>query len=449
MRRVFSVLLTLAVLIANAGILTGKEPNTWSRWRGPLRTGESPDADPPVKWSEDSNIRWKKKLPGLGHSSPVVWGDRIFLTSAIPYGPVLPPVPVTAPGAHDNLDVTRKHRFVVLCYRRSTGDLIWQKTVNDLLPHEGGHYTGSLASASPVTDGKRVYAWFGSHGLFALNFDGKIEWEHKLPRMQSKHAHGEGASFALHDETLVLNCDHEHQSFILTINAETGKTVWKKKREEVTSWASPLIVVRNDGAQAVVAGTDHIRAYDLKSGDVVWSCGGLSANVVATPVASGDILIAASSYDKRAMIAINMKGARGDLTGTDHVLWSTTQRTPYVPSMLLVNDHVWFLRHYQNILSRRNIKTGEESIGPFRLPGISNMYASPVAAQNRIYITDLDGRTLVFKAGDQPAFLALNSLDDRFAATPALVGGDLILRGHEYLYCIAEDKQQKSHSADK
>ncbi len=434
------LLLALVTLTCNFPQLFASEPDTWSRWRGPLRTGESPTADPPIKWSEESNVRWKKKLPGLGHSSPVVWGDRIFLTSAIPYGRILPPVPVTAPGAHDNLDVTQKHRFVVLCYRRSTGDLLWQKTVNDLLPHEGGHYTGSLASASPVTDGKHVYAWFGSHGLFALDFDGEVVWEHKLPKLQSKHAHGEGASFALEDGILVLNCDHEHQSFIRTVNAETGKTIWEKERDEVTSWASPLIVNRNEGALAVVAGTDRIRAYDLKNGEVVWSCGGLSANVVATPVASGDILIAASSYDTRAMVAINMKGAKGDLTGTDHVLWTTTQRTPYVPSMLLVNDHVWFLRHYQNILSRRNIKTGEESIGPFRLPGVTNMYASPVSAEGRIYITDLDGRTLVFKAGAEPAFLALNRLDDRFAATPALVGGDLVLRGHEYLYCIADDK---------
>ena len=411
----------------------------WPAWRGPLRTGVAPNADPPVEWNEDKNVRWKVALPGAGHSSPIVWNDSIFVTTAIPYGPKLPPVPVTAPGAHDNVDVTQKHRFVVICVNRADGKIRWQTTVADTLPHEGGHNTGSLASGSPVTDGKHVYAYFGSFGLFALNFNGDVVWEHAIPKLETKHAHGEGASVAYHDGVLVVNCDHEKQSIVRAIDSTNGKTLWEKPRDEVTSWASPLIVVHDKIPQVVVAGTDRIRSYNLRTGDVIWQCGGLSSNVVATPVSADGILIAASSYDTRAMLAIDLNAAEGDITGTNRVLWSTTQRTPYVPSMLLVDDSVYFLRHYQNILSRRNIRTGDEKVGPFRLAGLQNMYASPVSAKNRIYITDLNGRTLVFRHAEQPKYLALNQLDDSLAATPALVGNEILLRGTEFLYCIAEE----------
>lgn len=440
--RFLSYLLLTAAIVGSSDIFANDRDQNWPSWRGPLRTGVAPNANPPVTWDEDTNISWKTKLPGLGHSSPVVWNDSVFVTTAIPYGPKLPPVPVIAPGAHDNVDVTQKHRFVVLNIDRRDGRIRWQTVVEDTLPHEGGHNTGSLASGSPITDGQHVYAWFGSFGLYALDFDGNVVWKHDVPRLQTKHAHGEGASPALYEDVIVINCDHEKRSFVRAINTATGETIWEKERDEVTSWASPLIVKQDGRARVVVAGTDRIRAYDLRSGEIVWQCGGLSANVVATPVAAENILIAASSYDTRAMLAISLKDASGDITGSDKVLWSTTQRTPYVPSMLLIDSDVYFLRHYQNILSRRDIRTGRESNGPFRLSALRDIYASPVAAQNRIYITDLYGSTLVFKHGDQPEFLALNRLNDRFAATPALVGGEIFLRGHEFLYCVSTSVEE-------
>lgn len=433
----FRTLVSMTVMLnVAAGVLADDPRPEWPNWRGPVRTGYSPDADPPVEWSEDQNVAWKTALPGKGHSSPVVRGDRIFLTTAVAYGPQLEPVPVTAPGAHDNVDVTQRHRFVVLCVNRNSGKIDWEKVVADELPHEGGHDTGSLASASPLTDGRQLYVYFGSYGLYALTFDGRLLWKHKVPQLQTKHAHGEGSSPALHDGVLIINCDHEGQSFVRAIDCSTGETLWQQHRAEVTSWASPVITERPDGAQVIVAGTDRIRAYDLQTGKIVWQCGGLSANVVATPVVAGDVLIAASSYEIRAMLAIDLSRARGEITGTDAVLWQTSQRTPYVPSMLVVEDSVYFLRHYQNILSRRIVATGEEPSGPFRLPGIRNVYASPVAAAGRIYITDLDGHTIVMTAAEQPKLLALNRLDDRFAATPALVQNQIVLRGHQFLYCL-------------
>lgn len=412
----------------------------WGEWRGPWRTGEAPFADPPIEWSETRNVRWKTPIPGLGHSSPIVWGDAVYLTTAIPHGPRLPPVPVTAPGAHDNLEVTRKHQFVVLCVDRGDGRIRWQTIVRDALPHEGGHQTGSLASASPVTDGQRIFAWFGSQGLYALSPEGRVLWSHLPGQMQSKHAHGEGASPALHDGVIVINCDHEGASFVRALDAVSGEELWTRPRDEVTSWASPLILERSQPPQVVVAGTDRIRAYDLYNGEVLWQCGGLSANVVATPVAADGIVIAASSYDTRAMLAIDVAGATGDITQTRHVLWSTRLRTPYVPSPLIVDDSVYFLRHYQGILSRRQLRSGQETGGPWRLPAIRSIYASPVAANGRVYITDLDGQTLVFAHGDNPQPLARNQLDDSFAATPALVDDQLILRGRRHLYSLREER---------
>ena len=410
----------------------------WPEWRGPLRTGAAPHANPPVTWSEDSNIQWKFTLPGLGHSSPVVWDNAVFLTTAVAYGPRLDPVPVTAPGAHDNKNVTRRHRFFVICVDRTTGKIRWQRQVSDTLPHEGGHTTGSLASASPVTDGEHVYAHFGSYGLYALDFDGTLVWSRNFGPMQSKHAHGEGSSPTLQDGRLIVNWDHEGQSFVEAIDVHSGKTFWKTERDEVTSWASPLIVAHDGRYQVIIAGTGKTRAYDLETGDTIWECGGLSANIVATPVAADGIVVVGSSYEIRAMMGIRLAGASGDITGTNQVGWRIRHRTPYVPSMLLVDRSVYFLRHYQGILSRRDLASGDESAGPWRLSGLRDIYASPVAAAGRVYIVDLDGRTLVFQHGDAPRQLAYNQLDDGFAATPALVGDQLILRGQRSLYGIRD-----------
>lgn len=414
------------------------DQHNWPEWRGPRRTGATPHADPPVTWSEDSNIQWKTSLPGLGHSSPIVWDENVFLSTAVPYGPHIDPVPVTAPGAHDNNDVTQRHRFFVICVDRTTGDIRWRRQVADTLPHEGGHRTGSLASASSVTDGSHVYAHFGSYGLYALNLDGDIVWSRDFGPMQSKHAHGEGSSPALQDGRLVVNWDHEGQSFVEAIDVGSGDTLWKQRRDEVTSWASPLIVAHSGRYQVIVAGTGRTRAYDLETGDVIWECGGLSANIVATPVAADGVVVVGSSYEIRAMMGIRLTGAIGDITGTDRVGWRIRHRTPYVPSMLIVDGSVYFLRHYQGILSRRDLVSGEEAGGPWRLGGLRDIYASPVAAAGRVYIVDLYGRTLVFEHGDTPKQLAYNQLDDEFAATPALVGDQLILRGRQSLYGIRE-----------
>ncbi len=409
----------------------------WPQWRGPLGTGAAPHADPPVEWSETQNVRWKVPLPGKGHSTPIVWNDRIFLTTAIPVGEKLPPKHSTAPGTHDGVPVTQKHEFVVLAVNRNNGQIVWKKTVHQKVPHEGGHYTGSLASNSAVTDGQHVYAFFGSHGLYCLDFQGNVRWEKQFSEMQTKHGHGESASPVLHKDLVFVNWDHDGPCYLVAFDKRTGQQRWKVDRDEDTSWSSPVIVESDGRALLIVAGTNRLRAYDPASGKVIWECGGLSSNIVATPVAGDGMLFAGSSYEKRAFLAIRMDRAKGDITGSDRVAWTRSRGTPYVPSPLLYGDALYFLTHYQGILTRVDAVTGSDNPGPIRLGGIGNIYASPVAGGGRVYVTDLDGKTAVIRHDDQPKILAINQLDDEFAASAAIVGNELFLRGKTHLYCLA------------
>jgi outer membrane protein assembly factor BamB len=434
------VLACLLSVAADADRSGAEAQHFWPQWRGPVGTGVAPKAHPPVEWSETKHIRWKTALPGKGHSTPIVWGQRIFLTTAIPYGEAVKPRYPNRPGAHDNLAWTRHHEFVVLAVRRSDGKILWQQRVHQELPHEAGHVTASLASASPVTDGEHVFAFFGSRGLYCLDTNGKVLWNKNLGQMHSKHGHGEGSSPALHGETLIVNWDHEEQSFLVALDKRTGNQRWRVARAEDTSWATPIVVEHGGRAQVIVPGTNRVRGYDLASGAVLWECGGLSSNIVASPVAANGVVYAGSSYDTRALLAIRLEGAKGDITGTNQVLWTRRRGTPYVPSPLLYGDSLYTLQHYQGILSRLDAKTGEDQGGPFRLGAINNVYASPVGAAGRVYVTSLDGVTQVISHGEpMPRMLAVNRLDESFSASAALVGRELYLRGERYLYCIAEE----------
>ncbi|MCI0683574.1 MAG: PQQ-like beta-propeller repeat protein [Gemmataceae bacterium] len=437
-----SLVATLVILsaftLAAADSDSVEPPHAWPQWRGPLATGVAPHAQPPVEWSETKNLRWKIALPGKGHSTPIVWGDRIFLTSAIPYGDSVKPRFVR-PGAHDNLALTQAHEFAVLAVSRKTGKILWQQTVHKQVPHEAGHVTASMASASPVTDGALVIASFGSYGLYCLDTTGKLLWQKQLGEMHTKHGHGEGSSPVLHGDTVVVNWDHEEQSFLVALDKRTGRQLWRVGRAEDSSWSTPIVVEHGGRAQVIVPGTNRLRGYDLASGAVLWECGGLSSNIVASPVAAGGVVYAGSSYDTRNLLAIRLDGAKGDITGSKHVIWSRRRGCPYVPSPLLYGDVLYTSQHYQGIISRLDVKTGDDRGGPFRLDAVDSLYASPVGAAGRVYITSRDGVTQVLSHGDAvPKSLAVNRLDDTISASAALVGRDLLLRGERWLYCIAE-----------
>ncbi len=426
-------------LSARAENPSASPQDAWMQWRGPLANGTAPHAQPPVEWSEQKNVRWKIPLPGKGHSSPIIVGDRVYLTAAVPVGDAQPPVYDTAPGAHDGLPVTQRHQFVVLAVERRDGRIAWQKVVRAEFPHEGGHNTGSQASNSPTSDGQRIYAFFGSRGLYCLDLQGEILWQKDLGRMQTLHAHGEGSSPVLHGDTLVVCWDHEGESFLYAFDKLTGRQLWKVARDEKTSWSTPLIVESDARPQVIVSATKRIRGYDLASGAQLWECAGLTDNVVSSPVLSGDLVITGNSYLQQAILAIRFAGAKGDLTGTGAVVWQLRRLTPYVSSPLLYGDTLYFLRHNQNILLRLDPATGQPRGEPLRLAGLRDfIFASPVGAAGRLYITARDGTTVVLRHDRENAPLAVNHLDDSFSASPALAAGEFYLRGERFLYCVAE-----------
>jgi len=425
-----------------AGVLLGvclpalaadKKPDAlkqWGQWRGPLGTGVAPHADPPQEWAENKNVRWKTALPGKGHSTPVVWGERVFVTTAV------------AHGAHNNVPPQTEQKFMVLALDRRDGKILWERVVRTERPHDSTHETGTWASNSAVTDGRHVIASFGSHGVYGLDVDGKLLWENDLGDMQVKHGHGEGSSPALYGDTVIVNWDHEGESFVVALDKTNGKERWKVARDEATSWSTPLIVEHEGKRQVVISATKRVRGYDLTTGKLLWEAGGLSGNVVASPVAEDGYVYAGSSYEVRNMLAIRLSGAKGDITGTDAVVWTRKRDTPYVPSPLLYDDTLCFLKHYQNLLTCVQAKSGKTLFGPQRLPGIRSVYASPVGAAGRVYIVDLDGTTLIIERGAELKVLATNRLDDSFSASPAIVGNELFLRGARHLYCIAEEPKE-------
>lgn len=412
----------------------------WGQWRGPLANGVAPEANPPIHWSETNNVRWKIRLPGKGHSSPVVFGEAVFITAAVPVGDPQKPVFDDAPGVHDSVPVTQRHQFIVQAINRRDGSVLWKKVLREEWPHEGGHTTGSLASNSPLTDGERLYVFLGSRGLYCLSLKGEVLWSKDLGRMHTLHAHGEGSSPVLHGDTLILCWDHEGESFLYAFDKRTGAQRWKVARDEKTSWSTPLVVEFEGKPQVIVSATKRVRGYDLATGAQLWECAGLTDNVVSSPVYDGKgVVISGNSYYSQAMLAIRLKGAKGDLTGTDRVAWKMNRLTPYVSSPLLYDDTLYFLRHNQNIISRLEPATGTPRGEPIRLDGINDfIFSSPVGAAGRIYVTSRDGVTVVLRHDRENAALAVNRLQDSFSASAALVDRELYLRGETFLYCLAE-----------
>ena len=446
MRKYLLQLATLGCLLAFASLAEGAEGNSaadslryWPQWRGPLANGVAPLANPPIEWSEKKNIRWKIELPGRGHSSPIVFGDQVYVMAAAPIGKEQKPVHDSAPGVHDSVPVTHTNQYMVMALGRSDGRVLWKKIVREEWPHEGGHETGSPASNSPTTDGEYLYAFFGSRGLYCLDTNGAVKWQADLGKMQTLHAHGEGSSPVLHGDTLIVNWDHEGSSFLYAFDKRTGKQRWKVARDEKTSWSTPLVVEQDGKPQVVVSATKRVRGYDLATGTQLWECSGLTDNVVSSPVTWHGLIIAGNSYYSQAMVAIRLAGAKGDISATTNVAWRLNRLTPYVSSPLLYDDTLYHIRHNQNILVRLDPATGEFRGELLRLDGIRDfIFSSPVGANGRIYITGRDGRTVVLRHDQENATLAVNHLDDSFSASAGLVDREIYLRGEKFLYCIAE-----------
>jgi outer membrane protein assembly factor BamB len=396
--------------------------------------------DAPLHWSDTENIKWKATIPGRGHSSPVLWGDSIFVTTAVPTGPVADS-PLRRRGGGGDPNPQPEQRFEVICLDKKTGKVLWQRTAKTAAPHEGFHHMyGSFASNSPVTDGKRLYAYFGSRGIYCYDLDGKLIWEKDLGvKMKMRLGYGEGIAPVLGGDALILGFDQEVGSFIVALDKNTGAELWRASRDEVSNWAMPLVVDYAGSKQVVMAGTNKVRSYDLKTGKVIWECAGLGGNVIPAPVHKDGVVYVMSGWRNPNLMAIRL-GKTGDLTGSDAVLWSNARGNSYTPSPVLYDDKLYTLTD-NGMLSCYNARTGTPYYQMSRLPKPYSFKSSPVGANGKLYLASEDGDVVVVKMGEKFEVLATNTLSDQFVvATPAVVDGEMFLRGQNTLFCISEKR---------
>jgi outer membrane protein assembly factor BamB len=406
----------------------------WGQWRGPLATGVSPDGTPPLEWSETKNIRWKVEVPGRGSGSPVVWGDRLYLLTAAPKG-------ATGAAAHaprGGVAPRVPHEYKVLAYDRRTGALAWERTAREETPHEGSHQdNGTWASSSAITDGEHVIAYFESRGVHVYDMTGTKVWEKDLGDKQMRNEFGEGSTPVLFGNSLVIVWDHQGQSFIVSLDKRTGKELWRVNRDEIDTWATPLVVAVDGRHQVVVPAMNKIRSYDLETGAAVWEAPGTTMNVIPSPVAGKGMVFLMSGFRGNNLKAIKLSGATGDLTGSPAIRWELNRDTPYVPSPLLYDDILYVLKTNNGLLSAFDAESGKPHYQVQRLEKAPNVFSSPVGANGRVYIAGREGTTVVLRHGPALQILAENTLDDGFDASPAVVDRELFLRGSRFLYCIA------------
>src|SRR6185436_14567343 len=408
----------------------------WPQWRGPFATGVSRSATPPTEWSETKNIRWKVDIPGRGSSSPVIWGDRLFVLSAVPIG-------VEGAAAHaprGGIQPRDRYRFVVLAIDRRSGKTVWERTAREEQPHEASHGdNGTYASSSAITDGQRVFAWFESQGMFVYDMDGTLLWSKDLGDKKMRNQFGEGSTPVLANDRLVIVWDQiaPGGSFVVSLDASDGRELWRVARDEIDTWATPLVVDHEGRRQAVVPGKNKIRSYDLENGNVVWESTGVTMNPIPSPVFGDGLVFVTSGFQGNHLKAIRVASAKGDITGTDSIVWTLDRDTPYVPSPLLYDGILYLLKTNSGILSAFDAKTGTPHYQLQRLEGVPEVFASPVGANGRVYIAGRDGVVLVIRNARAYELLASNKLDDGFDASPALADDAIYLRGYRNLYAIA------------
>jgi len=414
----------------------------WPQWRGPQMTGLAPSATPPVEWSETKNVRWKVEVPGKGSATPVVWGDRIYVLTAVPVGEPVKNEEPAEPGrggrGRAGIPANQVQQFTVIALAREDGKVLWKRVVREHLPHEGTHPTGTWASASAATDGEVVIASFGSQGLYALAPSGEILWEKDLGDMTVKLGFGEGSTPALGKDRVFVQWDHEGESFLVALDRKTGRELWRKTRDEATSWASPLVVEHGGRTQVVTSATNRVRSYDAQTGEVLWETGGMTMNAIPTPVYRDGVVFVTSGFRGNALLAVKLDEAKGDIADSKAIAWRFDRDTPYVPSPLLYGDELYLLKSNDGMISCFDAATGERHYGPERLPEVSNVYASPLGADGRIYVAGREGTTAVIQRGPEFKVLATNTLEDGFDASPVAVGSELYLRGQKHLYRISE-----------
>jgi outer membrane protein assembly factor BamB len=416
--RCFSGHWMCALLLIPSAALCGEAD--WPRWRGPSDTGMA-RGDAPLKWSDTEHIAWKAAIPGRGFSSPVAWGNQIFLTTAVPVG-----------GSGGLVE----HQFKVMSLDRKTGKLVWEKTPRVATPHQTHHQQyGSFASNSPITDGRHLYAFFGSRGLYCYTLAGELVWQKDFGTLRMFMNFGEGAWTAIDGDKLIVVLDHEGESFLVALDKRDGKELWRTPRQGNTNWSGPYITSHEGRKQVIVSASRESVGYDLETGKPIWSAKGLGQNTIPAPIAVDGLVLVMSGFRNPNLMAIKL-GRDGDLTGTDAVVWQNQRGNSYTASPVLHDGKFYFVTD-NGVLSCFDAKTGKPYYQQERLPKPYNFKASPVGANGKLYLASENEDVIVVRMGEKYEVLATNTLAGQtFIATPAILDGEIYLRGQNTLFCI-------------
>lgn len=446
--RIFGLVVTksmptlLVLLISNPSV--SAQDSTWHHWRGPTANGvAASNAIPPVTWGAETNVRWTADIRGIGTSTPIVHGNQIFVLSAEKTDRR-----AESPPRNNSRNKTRPdgfiYRFLVTCFERTEGRMLWQRTAVEEAPHEGHHPSHTYAGSSPATDGEHLYVSFGSRGIYCYSLSGDVEWKQDLGNMHTRYGWGESVTPVVHGDSLIINWDQEDHSFIACLNALTGAVMWKTERAgEVTSWNTPLVTEFNGKTIVVANGTNRVRGYDLSNGQELFSCPGQTVNAIPSPLRYKDSVIAMSGYRGSLAVSIPLSTS-GSLDDTDRLNWTHSGGTPYVPSPIIHGRRLIFTSSNRDVLSVLDADTGKRIGEPMRLTGLGSMYASPVLANGHLYFLGRDGTCIVLEDGKNGfEVAAVNRINDATDASPVAVDNQLLLRSHTKLYCFEQANDRR------
>jgi outer membrane protein assembly factor BamB len=444
----FSIPVLASVLLVFTAAPTHGADANWPQFRGSKSRGISDNRNLPEKWSATENVEWKTDLPGRGWSSPIVWGDRLFVTTVVNTGQSEEPKKGLYFGGDRPAPPDSIHQWSVICLDLNSGDILWQKQVHEGKPQTAIHLKSSFASETPVTDGERVYAYFGNLGVFCFDLDGEPLWEKRLKPHKTRNGWGTAASPVLHEDRLYLVNDNDEESYLLALDSATGDEVWRTSRDEKSNWSTPFLWKTANRVEIVTPGTGQVRSYDL-AGKLLWNFKGMSSITIAMPYEHNGLLYISSGYvgDRRSRPIYAVKpGASGDIslkedeTSNEHIAWCQKMAGPYNPSTTIYEDRLWVLYDFGFIASF-NPTTGEPILKKNRIPQGRAFTTSPWAYNGKVFCLNEDGVTYVMESDDELNILHKNTLakDDMAMASPAIAGDRLLIRTAARLYCIRKD----------
>lgn len=436
----------LASVATESGDARIASPLNWPSFRGPEASGIADGQQPPTTWSvkDNVNVRWKTPIPGLGNSCPIVWGDRVFVTTAISGDPD-PKIRTGNYGDVESVDDTSRHTWKLYCLHRDTGEILWERTTCEGVPKCKRHLKGSQANCTPATDGRRVVACFGPEGMYCFDFAGKLLWKRDLGNLDSsftldkEYEWGFGSSPIIHDGLVILQCDVSRDSFIAAFSLEDGSRVWSTARDEIPSWSTPTIWPAGDHVEIVTNASQYARGYDAATGKELWRLAKKSECTIPTPFAGrGKMFVVSGNRPIQPIFALR-PGAAGDISLKDgehqnaHVAWSKMRGGPYMPTPILYGPHLYVCSN-AGIVTCLDADSGKE-VYKERMGGVSYT-ASPVAADGRLYFTSEQGQVRVIRAGPKFELLAVNEMDDICMATPAISAGAFFVRSQHFVWSL-------------